>query len=140
MLKMTKNMVEFYEKAAIIKKHLPAVVITNEHKIIYEEGRYYGLLLVDNGVGIYDHVILDSSVSNPEFIFKVLTYIFSHCEICNSFINTKNMRARRYTQGLGFDFMGYLPYVDKTCAIYSMSIQKWLDNPIRKHYLKRESD
>lgn len=140
MLKMTKNMVEFYENAAIIKKHLPAVVITNEHKIIYDEGRYYGLLLVDNGVGIYDHVILDKTMNNPEFITNVLNFVFSNCVVCNCFIDVKNKASCRYTQGVGFDFMGYLPYADKTCAIYSMSIQKWLDNPIRKHYLERESN
>lgn len=140
MLKMTKNMVEFYENAAIIKKHLPAVVITNEHKIIYDEGRYYGLLLVDNGVGIYDHVIIDKTMNNPEFITNVLNFVFSNCVVCNCFIDVKNTASCRYTQGIGFDFMGYLPYVDKTCAIYSMSIQKWLDNPIRKHYLERESN
>lgn len=140
MLKTTKNMVEFYEKAAIIKKHLPAVVITNEHKIIYDEGRYYGLLLVNNGVGIYDHVIIDKSMNNPEFITKVLDFVFSNCSICNVFINTKNNASRRYVEGIGFGFMGYLPYVDRVCAIYSMSIQNWLDNRIRKHYLKRESN
>lgn len=140
MLKMTKNMVEFYENAAIIKKHLPAVVITNEHKIIYDEGRYYGLLLVDNGVGIYDHVIIDKTMNNPEFITNVLNFVFSNCVVCNCFIDVKNKASCRYTQGVGFEFMGYLPYADKTCAIYSMSIQKWLDNPIRKHYLERESN
>lgn len=140
MLKMTKNMVEFYENAAIIKKHLPAVVITNEHKIIYDEGRYYGLLLVDNGVGIYDHVIIDKTMNNPEFITNVLNFVFSNCVVCNCFIDVKNTASCRYTQGVGFEFMGYLPYADKTCAIYSMSIQKWLDNPIRKHYLERESN
>jgi hypothetical protein len=140
MLRLISDRVEFYEKAAIIQKHLPEVIITNEHKIICDDGRYYGMLAVNDEVGIYDHVILNSTVSNPEFIFKVFSYIFSQCVICNSFIDTKNMRARRYVQGLGFDFMGYLPYKDKTCAIYSMSIQKWLDNPIRNHYLKRESN
>lgn len=140
MLRLISDRVEFYEKAAIIQKHLPEVIITNEHKIICDDGRYYGMLAVNDEVGIYDHVILDSTVSNPEFIFKVFSYIFSQCVICNSFIDTKNMRARRYVQGLGFDFMGYLPYKDKICAIYSMSIQKWLDNPLRNHYLKRESN
>lgn len=140
MLRVITNKVEFYEKAAIIKKHLPDVVITNEHTIICDDGRYYGLLLVDNGVGIYDHVIIDKTMNNPEFITNVLNFVFSNCVVCNCFIDVKNKASCRYTQGVGFDFMGYLPYADKTCAIYSMSIQKWLDNPIRKHYLERESN
>lgn len=140
MLRVIEDKVEFYEKASIIKKHLPAVVITNEHTILCDDDRYYGLLAVDDEVGIYDHVILDSTVSNPEFIFKVFSYIFSRCVRCNCFIDAKNMRARRYTQGLGFDFMGYLPYKDKVCCIYSMSIQNWLDNKIRLHYIKSASN
>ena len=140
MLRVITDKVEFYEKAAIIKKHLPDVIITNEHTILCDDGRYYGLLAVNDEVGIYDHVILDSTVSNPQFIFTVFNYIFSRCVICNCFINTENKRARRYTTGLGFDFMGYLPYKDKTCCIFSMSIQKWLDNSIRNHYLKSIND
>lgn len=140
MLRVISDRVEFYEKAAIVQKHLPEVVITNNHDIICDDGRYYGLIAINDEVAIYDHVILDSTVSNPEFIFKVFSYIFSRAIICNCFINIENKRAMKYTKGLGFELCGYLPYKDKVCAIYTMSIQKWLDNRIRNHYLKRESE
>lgn len=140
MLRVITDRVEFYERAAIIKKHLPDVIITNEHTILCDDGRYYGLLAVNDEVGVYDHVIIDKTMNNPEFITKVLEYVFSQCVVCNCFIDTKNLASRRYVQGIGFDFMGYLPYKDRVCCIYSMSIQKWLDNRIRNHYLKSVKD
>lgn len=128
---------EFYTAASVIKQHLPRVQITPQHKIIYDDGRYYGLLFVVDDVATYDHVILDRTVCNPEVIFMVLTYIFTNADICNVFIDSSNGASQRFASHLGFINTGYLRQFPETLAIYSMTSQEWVGNRIREHFIKR---
>ena len=128
---------EFYSAAAIIKENLPHAEITPGHKIICDDGRYYGLLYVIDGVATYDHVIIDKMCCNPEFIFMVLTYIFSVANICNCFIAQDNGPSIYFTSHLGFIHTGVLRQFPKPLAIYSMTVNEWMNNRIRQHVIKR---
>ena len=128
---------EFYSAAAIIKENLPHAEITPNHKIICDDGRYYGLLYVIDGVATYDHVIIDKMCCNPEFIFMVLTYIFSVANICNCFIAQDNGASMRFTSHLGFIHTGVLRQFPKPLVIYSMTVNEWMNNRIRQHVIKR---
>ena len=124
----------FYECAAVIKKHLPYCEITKKHKIIVEDNRYYGLLKIQGKNAVYDHIILDKTVCNPEFIFKVLTFIFSEADICNVFVVWDNIPSQKFTNGLGFTQTGILRQIPDALFMYSMTIQEWQKNKIRRHF------
>lgn len=128
---------EFYTAAAIIKQYLPRVEITPRHQIICDEGRYYGLLYVVDNVATYDHVVVDKMCCNPEFIFIVLTYIFSVADICNVFIKKTNGPSIYFASGLGFINTGELRQTPETLMIYSMTRAEWMNNRIRRHFIKR---
>ena len=127
---------EFYSAATIIKQKLSHVEITPHHKIICDDGRYYGLLYVIDDVATYDHVIIDKTCCNPEFIFMVLTYIFSVASICNCFIALDNGPSIYFTSHLGFVNTGVLRQSPKPLAIYSMTRAEWINNRIRQHFVR----
>ena len=85
----------------------------------------------------YTHVIIDKMCCNPEFIFMVLTYIFSVANICNCFIAQDNGASMRFTSHLGFIHTGVLRQFPKPLVIYSMTVNEWMNNRIRQHVIKR---
>ena len=129
---------QFFECAAVMRKYLPHIEFMPACKIIYDEGRYYGLITVSGETVMYDHVILDKTVCNPEFIFMVLTTLFSMGVIVNAFIETDNAPSQRFVKGIGFVNTGFLPQVPKTLAIWSMSVDGWKNNPLRRHFIEKQ--
>lgn len=130
---------KFFECGAIIRKYLPFVEIAPGCQIICDDNRYYGLITVNNGTVIYDHIILDKTVCNPEFIFVVLTTLFSMGNIINTFIDPENTQAQRFVKGIGFINTGILRQIPKTLAIWSMTINEWQNNRIRRHYIEKQT-
>lgn len=129
---------EFYICASIIRKYLPHVVIEPECKIIYDKNRYYGLVTVSGGTVMYDHIIQDKTVCNPEFIFTVITTLFSMGDIVNTFIEIDNAQAQRFVKGVGFINTGYLRQAPKPLAIWSMTVGEWQNNRIRRHFIEKQ--
>lgn len=127
---------KFFECAAIMRKYLPFIEFRSDCQIIYDDNRYYGLITNNGGALVYDHVILDKTVCNPEFIFKVIETLFSRGYIVNSFIDTDNTPAQRFVKGVGFINTGTLRQLPKTLAIWSMTIDEWQNNRIRRHFIK----
>lgn len=129
----------FYIAAAEIKKHLPHVEVAPSCHIIYAPGRYYGIITPDAGNVIYDHVVLDPWFVVPENVFMVLTTVFTFGDIINAFVENNNGRAMRLLSGLGFINTGTLRQVGGTLEIYSMRRDEWLNNRIRLHFCKTQS-
>lgn len=129
---------EFYVCASVIRKYLAHVVIAPECKIIYDENRYYGLITVSGGTVIYDHIILDKMVCNPEFIWTVITTLFSMGGIINTFIDVDNTQAQRFVKGVGFTNTGTLRQFPKPLAIWSMTVGEWENNRIRRHFTQKQ--
>lgn len=129
---------EFYVCASVIRKYLEHVVIAPDCKIIYDENRYYGLITVSGGTVMYDHIILDKMVCNPEFIWVVLTTLFSMGGIINTFIDVDNTQAQRFVKGVGFINTGILRQFPKPLAIWSMTVGEWENNRIRRHFTQKQ--
>ncbi len=127
----------FFTAAAEMRKHLPNIEFLPSCKIVFDEGRYYGLITKNGGAVIYDHVILDKMVCNPEIIFMIITTLFSFGNIVNTFIDKDNVNAQRFVCGIGFTNTGVLRQEPKPLAIWSMTVQEWQENNIRKHFIKQ---
>lgn len=128
----------FYRAAGVIREYLPDVIIAPTCKIIESPGRYYGLITPDGCTVIYDHVIIDKFVCNPEFIFKVLTTVFQFGDIMNTFVERDNTASRRFLDGLGFVHTGFLRQ-DTILEIYSMTAQEWENNRVRRHFIEKQT-
>lgn len=127
----------FFTAAAVMRKYLPNIEFLPHCKIIFEDNRYYGLITPNGSTVMYDHVILDKMVCNPEIIFIVLTTLFGFGTIVNTFIEKDNVDAQRFVGGIGFTNTGILQQEPKPLAIWSMTIEEWQENKIRKHYIKQ---
>ena len=88
---------------------------------------------------MYDHIIVDKFVANPEIIFTVLTTLFSMGGIVNTFIEIDNAQAQRFVKGVGFINTGYLRQTPKPLAIWSMTINEWQNNRIRRHFIEKQT-
>ena len=127
----------FFTGAAVMRKYLPHIEFLPHCKMIIEDNRYYGLITPNCGTVNYDHVILDKMVCNPEIIFIVLTTLFEHGDIVNTFIETDNNPAWKFVQGVGFTNTGILRQHPQPLSIWSMTADEWQENNIRKHYIKQ---
>lgn len=127
----------FYRAAAVVRKYLPNVIIAPTCKIIESPGRYYGLITPDGCTVIYDHIIMDRMVCNPEFIFNVLTTLFTFGEIVNAFVETDNVESKRFLTGIGFINTGFLRQ-DQILEIFSMTAHEWQNNRIRRHFIEKQ--
>lgn len=130
---------EFFECAAIMRKYLPHINFMPHCKIIYDDNRYYGLITSDSDTVMYDHIILDKTVCNPEFIFMVITTLFQFGVIINSFIEIDNTKAQRFVKGVGFTNTGTIRQSPKPLTIWSMTLVEWENNRIRRHFLKKQT-
>lgn len=130
----------FFTAASVMRKYLPNIEFLPHCKIMFDENRYYGLITPNGGTVNYDHVILDRMVCNPEIIFIVLTTAFSFGTIINTFIDVDNTKAQRFVRGIGFTNTGYLRQEPKPLAIWSMTIDEWQENNIRKHVIKQKPE
>lgn len=130
---------EFFECAAIMRKYLPHINFMPHCKIIYDDNRYYGLITYDSDTVMYDHIILDKTVCNPEFIFMVITTLFQFGVIINSFIEIDNTKAQRFVKGVGFINTGTIRQSPKPLAIWSMTLVEWENNRIRRHFLEKQT-
>lgn len=130
---------KFFECAAIMRKYLPHIEFMPHCKIIYDDNRYYGLITVSGDTVMYDHIIVDKFVANPEIIFTVLTTLFSMGSIVNTFIDIDNAQAQRFVKGVGFINTGYLRQTPKPLAIWSMTINEWQNNRIRRHFIEKQT-
>lgn len=126
----------FFKAASVMRKYLPHIEFLPSCHIVFDENRYYGLITVNGSTVIYDHVILDKFVCNPEIIFIIITTLFSYGNIVNTFIDVDNKDAQRFVSGIGFTNTGILRQEPKPLAIWSMTVQEWQENKIRKHYIK----
>ena len=129
---------EFFTHAAVIRKYLPRVDILSGCKIICIENRYYGLITVQSGAVIYDHIILDKMACNPEIIFIVMSTLFSFGDIVNVFIELDNDKSWRFVQGIGFTNTGILRQTPKSLAIWSMTVGEWKNNRIMRHFTEKQ--
>lgn len=130
---------EFYLAGAKIREHLPHVNINQNNLIIYDENRYYGIITPDGDNVMYDHVVLDPFFVNPQNVFMVLTTVFKYGKVLNTFVAVKNARAIRLLQGLGFVTTGILRQSDGDYGIFSMTVDEWVNNRIRNHYIKNNN-
>ena len=130
---------KFFECAAIMRKYLAHIDFMPHCKIIYDDNRYYGLVTVNGDTVMYDHIIVDKMVANPEIIFMVLTTLFSMGSIVNTFIEIDNVDAQRFVKGIGFTNTGNLRQQPKTLAIWSMTIDEWQNNRIRRHFIEKQT-
>lgn len=128
---------KFFEAAAIMRKYLPHIEFLPQCQIIVDDGRYYGLITKNGDTVNYDHVILDKMVCNPEIIFIVMTTLFSFGRIVNTFIDIDNKPAWKFVQGIGFINTGILRQTPKPLSIWSMTVEEWQENKIRKHFIKQ---
>lgn len=126
---------DFYRAAAVIREYLPDVLIMPECKIIVDDNRYYGLVTPNGGTVIYDHVIRDRTVCNPEFIFTVISSLFTFAPIINAFVEQDNVASKRVLEGVGFIKTGILRQ-EQSVDIYSMTAQEWQNNRIMRHFTK----
>lgn len=127
----------FFTGAAVMRKYLPHIEFMPHCKMIIDENRYYGLITKDGQTVMYDHVILDKMVCNPEFIFTVITALFSFGNVVNTFIDIDNKPAWKFVQGIGFTNTGILRQEPKPLSIWSMTIDEWQENKIRKHFIQQ---
>lgn len=127
----------FYTAAAVMREYLPCIEFLPSCKIIFDDGRYYGLITANGGTVNYDHVILDKTVCNPEIIFMIMTTLFGFGVVVNTFIDVDNTKAQRFVQGIGFKHTGTLRGQPVDLAIWSMTRQEWAANTIRLHYIKQ---
>lgn len=127
----------FFTAAAVMREYLPHIDFRADCKIIFEENRYYGLITKNGESVLYDHVILDRMVCNPEIIFIVITTLFSFGSIVNTFIDVNNAQAQRFVQGVGFKHTGVLRGQPMDLAIWSMTAAEWATNKIRLHFIKQ---
>lgn len=130
---------EFFQAASIMRKYLPHIEFRPDCKIIADRDRYYGLITVNGGTVNYDHVILDKFVCNPEFIFTVITTLFSMGVIVNTYIEEDNVPAQRFVKGVGFINTGTLRQLPKPLAIWSMTADEWENNRIRRHFIEKQT-
>lgn len=128
----------FFKAAAVMREHLPNIEFMPDCKIMFDDGRYYGLITKNGSTVLYDHVILDKFVCNPEIIFMVMTTLFSFGNIVNTFIDINNEPAQRFVRGVGFINTGALRQEPKTLAIWSMTINEWQTNTIRQHFIEQQ--
>lgn len=126
----------FFTAAAVMRKYLPHIEFLPECKIIFDEGRYYGLITTNGRTVNYDHVILDKFVANPEIVFIIISTLFRFGDIVNTFIDVDNKVAQRFVRGVGFINTGTLRQDPKPLAIWSMTVEEWQENNIRKHYIE----
>ena len=129
----------FFEAAAIMRKYLPHIEFLPHCKIMFDKGRYYGLITANGNTVMYDHVILDRMVCNPEIIYIVLSTLFSFGRIVNTFIDSDNVDAQRFVSGIGFTNTGLLRQEPKPLKIWSMTIDEWQNNNIKKHFENNRS-
>lgn len=127
----------FFTGAAVMRKYLPHVEFLPHCKMIIDDNRYYGLITPNGGTINYDHVILDKTVCNPEFIFIVLTTLFEMGSVVNTFIDVNNKPAWKFVRGIGFTNTGILREQPMDLAIWSMNRQEWATNTLRQHYIKQ---
>ena len=130
---------KFFECAAIMRSYLPHIEFLPGCKIICDDNRYYGLITVSDGTVMYDHVIIDKTVCNPEFIFIVLSTLFSMGHILNTFIEVDNDKSQRFVKGLGFINTGTLRQDPKTLTIWSMTADEWKNNRIARHFIEKQT-
>ena len=128
----------FFKAAAVMREYLPGIDFMPRCKIMFDEGRYYGLITPYGDTVNYDHVILDRFVCNPEIIFLVISTLFTFGDIVNTFIDEDNAQAQRFVRGVGFTNTGTLRQKPKPLAIWSMTIDEWLENKIRKHFTEKK--
>lgn len=126
----------FFQAAGVMREYLPHIEFMPSCKIVFDDNRYYGLITVNGETVMYDHVILDKFVCTPEIIFMIITTLFSFGKIVNTFIETDNQAAQRFVQGVGFLKTGTLRQEPKTLAIWSMTLDEWQNNKIRKHFIQ----
>ena len=129
---------DFYRAAAVIREHLPDVEIAPHCKILVDDNRYYGLITPTGKTVIYDHVIIDRTMCNPEFIYTALTTIFTFAPIINAFVEQTNVASKRFLDGIGFIKTGILRQ-GEDLDIYSMTVQEWENNRIRRHFLEKQT-
>jgi hypothetical protein len=127
----------FFKAAAVMREYLPHIEFLPHCKIVFDDGRYYGLITPNGNTVNYDHVILDKMVCNPEIIFIIITTIFKFGSIVNTFIDKDNVNAQRFVRGIGFTNTGYLRQEPQPLAIWSMTIDEWQENKIRKHFIEQ---
>lgn len=127
----------FFKGAAIMRKYLPHVEFLPHCQMVIDDGRYYGLITPNGGTVNYDHVILDRTICNPEIIFIVMSTLFNFGPIVNAFIDIDNKAAWKFVQGIGFTNTGILRQNPKPLSIWSMTIDEWQENNIRKHFIKQ---
>lgn len=130
----------FYTAASVMRKYLPNIEFMPSCKIMFDDGRYYGLITKNGDNVMYDHVILDRFVCNPEIIFIVITTLFNYGSVVNTFIDVDNKQAQRFVQGVGFKHTGILRGQPKDLAIWSMTAAEWATNKIRLHYIKQKPE
>ena len=128
----------FYNAAAVVRRYLPLVQIADDCQIIYEKNRYYGIVNIDGENINYDHVCLDPWYMTPQHIFMVLTTLFSMGTVINAFVDPDNVRSKRFLNGVGFINTGILRQADGNWEIYSMTVQEWQNNRIRRHFLQQK--
>ena len=130
---------KFFECAAVMRKYLPHIEFMPDCMIINDSDRYYGLVTVHGRTVNYDHVILDKTVCNPEFIVTVISTLFSFGNIVNTYIETDNTKAQRFVEGVGFIKTGILRQDPKELAIWSMTLDEWENNRIRRHFIEKQT-
>ena len=130
---------KFFECAAIMRKYLPHIEFMPDCLIIYDDSRYYGLITKNGRTVNYDHIILDKTVCNPEFISTVISTLFSFGDIVNSYIETDNAKAQRFVKGVGFINTGTIRQDPKDLAIWSMTAEEWKNNRILRHFLEKQT-
>jgi len=129
----------FYTAAAVIREHLPLVVFGDGCKIMFDAGRYYAALNTDgNGNITYDHVCLDATWMTPTHVFMALTTAFSLGSVINAFVAPSNARSKRFLKGVGFVNTGTLRQANGNWEIYSMTLQEWENNRIRRHFINMQ--
>lgn len=126
----------FFKAAAVMREYLPHIEFMPSCKIVFDEGRYYGLITKNGDTVMYDHVILDKMVCNPEIIFMIIETIFSFGSIANVFIDEDNGPAQYFVRGVGFMQTGTLRQKPKSLSIFSMTADEWQNNRIRKHFMQ----
>jgi hypothetical protein len=130
----------FYKAAVVMREYLPDIEFMPSCKIMFDDGRYYGLITKNGNNVMYDHVVIDKFVCNPEIIFIVMTTLFSFGSVVNTFIDVNNKQSERFVQGVGFKHTGILRGQPKDLAIWSMTAAEWATNKIRLHYIKQKPE
>ena len=131
---------EFYKSAAIIRQYLPFAVFNNGSKVMFDKGRYYALLNIDDAGNLtYDHVCSDATWMTPMHVFMSLETAFGFGGVINAFVAPSNARSIRFLNGVGFIKTGTLRQMGGNWDIFSMTAQEWKNNRIRRHIIEKQT-